>query len=31
MKSEEPILNFKVEEADSQINKQPVYVQEYVN
>lgn len=26
MKSEEPILNFKVEEADTTINKQPVYV-----
>ena len=30
MKSEEPILNYKVEDANTQQSKLPVYVQEYV-
>lgn len=31
MKSEEPILNYKIEDSNPQAGKQPVYVQEYVN
>ena len=31
MKSEEPILNYKVEDGNTNAGKLPVYVQEYVN
>ena len=31
MKSEEPIKNYKLEEADTKTGSMPVYVQEYVN